>query len=274
MTMMAKAVPLKTEDQVAAASTAATGVIHDADGTEHQTVWQLPCETPIAILINTEPFTVMMATPGDLHDFAAGIMVAEGIISGVDKIRGVLAMPVEQGLSIDVAVDEKDIVPGRLARRTIEGRSGCGLCGIEDIASAVRPLPKLSPTRRPSAAAILKAADAFKSHQTINRINRSVHGAAFVSNDGEIKLVREDVGRHNALDKLIGALLRSGQSVDRGFVLMSSRCSFELIQKTVTAGIPALVSVSAPTSLALELAQKSNLFLAALGPGGVVIFNN
>jgi FdhD protein len=108
----------------------------------------------------------------------------------------------------------------------------------------------------------------------MNRLNRSVHGAAWVTQDGQILLVREDVGRHNALDKLIGALLIKEQNLQDGFVLMTSRCSFELVQKTVTAGIDALVTVSAPTALALDLARKSNLFLAALGPGGPVVFNS
>ena len=107
----------------------------------------------------------------------------------------------------------------------------------------------------------------------MNRLNRTVHGAAWVSRDGDVLLVREDVGRHNALDKLIGALAQSKTDVSLGFVLMTSRCSFELIQKAVTAGIGALVTVSAPTALALDLAKQSNLFLAALGAGGIVVFN-
>ena len=132
----------------------------------------------------------------------------------------------------------------------------------------------LTRTWSPATAAIQRAAEGLFQHQPMNRFNRSVHGAAWASRDGEILLVREDVGRHNALDKLIGALLIKDEDLSKGFVLMTSRCSFELVQKTVTAGIGALVTVSAPTALALDLARKSNLFLAALGPSGPVVFNS
>ena len=152
--------------------------------------------------------------------------------------------------------------------------TGCGLCGVEDISSALRPLPRLERSWAPSAAAMQRAFRGLSAEQPMNRANRSVHGAAWVSREGEILLVREDVGRHNALDKLIGALVLKKLDRKSGFVLMTSRCSFELVQKTVTAGIGALVTVSAPTALALELAQKSNLFLASLGPDGPVVFNS
>jgi FdhD protein len=216
----------------------------------------------------------MMATPANLRDFAFGFLVGEGILKNPRDIQGVLVMPVENGMAVDVAVPETALETSRLARRAIEGRTGCGLCGVEDIASALRPLPVLTRTWSPSADAIQRAAAGLSEHQPMNRWNRSVHGAAWVSREGEILLVREDVGRHNALDKLIGALILKDQDRESGFVLMTSRCSFELVQKTVTAGIGALVTVSAPTALALDLARKSNLFLAALSPGGPVVFNS
>jgi FdhD protein len=126
----------------------------------------------------------------------------------------------------------------------------------------------------PEASAILRAAKALPQLQPMNRLNRTVHGAAWVSLSGEILLVREDVGRHNALDKLIGALIEAKLAFSSGFVLMTSRCSFELVQKAATVGIGALVTVSAPTLLALKIARKAHLFLATLGPDGVVIFNS
>jgi FdhD protein len=216
----------------------------------------------------------MMATPADLRDFAFGFLVGEGILKDPKQIRGVLEMPGEDGVTVDVAVPETALETSRLARRSIEGRTGCGLCGVEDISSAVRPLPKLTRTWSPSPKAIERAVKDLNAHQPMNQFNRSVHGAAWVSKAGDILLVREDVGRHNALDKLIGALLRDDRDLQEGFVLMTSRCSFELVQKTVTAGIGGLVTVSAPTALALELAKKSNLFLAALAKGNPVIFNS
>lgn len=244
------------------------------DGAAHAISWQLPEEVPVALQINSANFAVMMATPLDLRDFAVGFMISEGIIRERAAIGGVLVMPVDNGMAVDVAVESDAIVPGRLSRRALEGRSGCGLCGVEDIAAAVRPLQPLGRAAwTPDAATIARAASMLKANQPMNQLNRSVHGAAWVSRAGDVVLVREDVGRHNALDKLIGALALAKTDLASGFVLMTSRCSFELVQKCVTAGIGALVTVSAPTTLAYDLAVASNLFLAALGPAGPVIFN-
>jgi FdhD protein len=185
----------------------------------------------------------MMATPADLRDFAVGFLAGEGIVPDPERIEGILVMPVEGGIAVDVAVPESAISQDRLSRRTIEARTGCGLCGVEDIQSAVRPLQRLDRSWSPSSDAIERAAKALGDQQPMNRLNRSVHGAAWVSKEGEILLVREDVGRHNALDKLIGALFAKHLDRQSGFVLMTSRCSFELVQKTVTAGIGALITV-------------------------------
>lgn len=249
------------------------GVLHGADGASSEIRWQLPEEVPVALQINSEPYTVMMATPADLRDFAVGFLISEGVIKDVAHVKGTLVMPVENGIAVDVAVDEAAIDTSRFVRRAIEGRSGCGLCGVEDIAAAVRPLPVIARRCALQVDAIQKAANALAARQPMNRLNRTVHGAAWVSHTGDIELVREDVGRHNALDKLIGALRREGTDPGTGFVLMTSRCSYELVQKMVNAGYGALVTVSAPTALAHELAVKSNLFLAALAPQGTVVFN-
>ena len=251
----------------------AEGEARSAGGSASPVAWQLPEEVPVALQFNSQPFTVMMATPADLRDFAIGFSLAEGLIGSVSDIQGVLVMPVENGIAVDVAVAEDAIQSSRLVRRSVEGRSGCGLCGVEDIAGAIRTLKPVTRSWAPSTEAILQAAKALPDKQPMNRLNRTVHGAAWVSRDGDVLLVREDVGRHNALDKLIGALAQSKTDVSLGFVLMTSRCSFELVQKSVTAGIGALVTVSAPTALALDLAKQSNLFLAALGAGGIVVFN-
>ena len=272
MNQMPKA-PVKSQDDAGLCSLAADGEVRFAGGQTQTVSWQLPEEVPVALQLNSEPYTVMMATPADLRDFAIGFVLAEGLVGKVSDIQGVLVMPVENGITVDVAVAESAINAERRVRRSVEGRSGCGLCGVEDIASAIRPLAAVKRTRAPSTAAILKAAEALPSRQPMNRLNRTVHGAAWVSHNGDIQLVREDVGRHSALDKLIGAMAKSNTDPASGFVLMTSRCSFELVQKSVTFGIGALVTVSAPTALALDLAKKSNLFLAALGNGGAVVFN-
>jgi len=252
------------------------GTAYDAHGKPSQVAWQIPLEVPVALLINSEPYTVMMATPENLNDFSIGFVLAEGIVKQRTDILGALAMPVENGYAVDVAIDEDALAAARLPRRAIEGRSGCGLCGVENIADVVRVTEPVATTVRPSAAAILKAAAELPARQPMNRLNHTVHGAAWVSLDGDIIAVREDVGRHNALDKLIGALFADkAKPIDlaAGFVMMTSRCSFELVQKSATIGAGALVTVSAPTTLALEIARKAGMFLASLGDRGVVVFN-
>ncbi len=236
------------------------------------TSWSLPEEVPIAIHINSAPYAVMMGTPADLEDFATGFALSEGLVKHGSHIRGVLALPSGDGFTVDVSVDEGNIIRERMVSRSMEGRVGCGLCGIEEMADAIR-MPK-SRLNAPalSAAAIARAFEALPQHQPMNAVNRTVHVAAWCSVDGTLLLAREDVGRHNALDKLIGAMARQNIRPD-GFVLMSSRCSFELVQKCAIAGIGALATVSAPTALAYKLAKQAGLRLAALSRQGVMMFD-
>jgi FdhD protein len=255
-------------------SIAAEAVSIDGSGRESPITWQLPEEVPVALLINSEPYTVMMATPANLTDFGRGFVLAEGIVHNRSDILGVIAMPVENGWAVDVALDEEALAEARMPRRSIEGRSGCGLCGVEKIDDVVRVTEPVAHTVRPTAEAILKAARELPNRQVMNRFNRTVHGAAWVNLAGEILLVREDVGRHNALDKLIGALAEAGTDLKGGFVLMTSRCSFELVQKSATFGIAALVTVSAPTALALDIARKARLFVASPAGDSVVVLNS
>ena len=272
MTMMAKSDAPEGETEAVYSQTA-HGTAYLPDGSTRAIAWAVPEEVPVALQINTEDVAVMMATPADLRDFAVGFLLTEGLVTTPESINATLVMPVENGVTVDVAVDEADVHRARIAKRAMEGRTGCGLCGVETIADALKPLPRLTNRYTPDPAAILAAAAALPGHQPMNRVNRTVHGAAWVSSSGTIELVREDVGRHNALDKLIGALTRAGTDTSKGFVLMTSRCSFELVQKCAISGIGALVTVSAPTALALQLAEKSGMYLAALGAGGVVVFN-
>ena len=237
------------------------------------TVWQLPEEVPVALLINSTSYAVMMATPADLQDFAIGFALSEGLVRLVSHIDNVLAMPSSDGISVDLAIDETKLIRERMISRSMEGRVGCGLCGIEEMADAIRmPRGKLHQTVV-SVQAIAKAFTALPQHQPMNATNRTVHAAAWCSVDGAILLAREDVGRHNALDKLIGAMARGNVRPEKGFVLMSSRCSFELVQKCAMVGIGALATISAPTALALKLAKQSGLKLAALSKTGIMIFD-
>ncbi len=252
-------------------SIAAHGTLYSASGSQ-AVVWQVPEEVPVAILFNSAPYAVMMATPADLDDFAVGFALAEGIVKSVSHIRGILTLPSAEGLAVDISADENHLNRDRMVKRSLEGRVGCGLCGIEDIKDAIRLPPGVAVNAPLSPEAVAKAYAALPRFQPMNAVNRTVHAAAWCAANGTILLSREDVGRHNALDKLIGALAKSKTGVHDGFVLMSSRCSFELVQKCALAGIGALATISAPTALALRLAKQAGLKLAALSRGGVMIF--
>jgi FdhD protein len=237
------------------------------------TVWALPEEVPVAILLNSESYAVMMATPADLQDFALGFVVSEGLVQHSSHVKNVLVLHQEEGFSVDVAVDEARLLRTQMISRVLEGRVGCGLCGIQELEDAIRmPKEKVQQVEF-SNIAIAKAYRALPDHQPMNALNKTVHAAAWCSAAGKILLAREDVGRHNALDKLIGAMARSNTSPQEGFVLMSSRCSFELVQKSARVGIGALATISAPTALALKLARQAGLQLAALSKDGVMIFD-
>jgi FdhD protein len=235
--------------------------------------WALPEEVPVAILLNSISYTVMMATPADLEDFALGFVLSEGLVAHHTHVRNVLVLKQDEGFSVDVSIPVDKLLRERMVSRSMDGRVGCGLCGIAEIEDAVRmPQGKVRPVGF-SNAAIALAFAALPQHQPMNAVNRTVHAAAFCAVDGAILLSREDVGRHNALDKLIGAMARKGVTPEQGFVLMSSRCSFELVQKCAHVGLGALATISAPTALALELARQAGLQLAAMAKDGVMIFD-
>ena len=234
--------------------------------------WALPEEVPVALQFNSIAYAVMMATPDDLRDFAVGFAIAEGLVAHGSAIANVLVMPSGDGFTLDVAVAAHELIRERMISRNLEGRVGCGLCGIADMADAIRMPSHKLPKCDISNTAVSRAFAALPQHQPMNSVNRTVHAAAFCSVDGEIMLAREDVGRHNALDKLIGAMSRENIAPE-GFVLMSSRCSFELVQKCAMAGISALATISAPTLLALRLARQAGLQLASVSDGGVMRFD-
>jgi FdhD protein len=250
----------------------AAGTLHTLAGPSRIS-WAVPEEVPLAILFNSQNYAVMMGTPADLDDFAVGFALAEGIVATASDIEATLVLPSERGYAIDLAVAEAKLNRTRMAKRSLEGRVGCGLCGIEDIKDAIRMPAGKVPDVPLSPQAVARAYEDLPKFQPMSTVNRTVHAAAWCSADGQILLSREDVGRHNALDKLIGALARTGADLHTGFVLMSSRCSFELVQKCAIAGIGALATVSAPTALALSLAREARLKLAALSHRGVMIFD-
>ena len=225
-------------------------------------------ETPVALTYNRHSFAVMMASPADLVDFALGFSLSEGVVDTADEFLAAEVVPLPRGIELAVTVAENRALALRARHRALAGRTGCGLCGVDSIAEALRPIPRLAATTRFSAAAIDRAVAAFPLDQPLNRLTGATHAAAFADPTGEIRLLREDVGRHNALDKLIGALARARIDPASGFVVVSSRCSYEMVHKTAAVGIPLIASVSAPTGLAVDLAEKVGLALAAYARDG------
>lgn len=250
------------------ASVMATGQLNG-----EPTIWLLPEEVPVALHINSVPYAVMMATPADLEDFAIGFVLSEGLVAHAADVANVLAFPSGEGFTADVSVPEDKLIRERMVARSLEGRVGCGLCGIAEMEDAIR-MPEGKLKHRPlMPSAVALAFESLPGFQPMNAVNRTVHAAAWCGSDGGILLAREDVGRHNALDKLIGAMARAHVPPTDGFALMSSRCSFELVQKCALAGISALATISAPTALAHRLAREAGLSLAALSKDGVMIFD-
>ncbi|MBN8847038.1 MAG: formate dehydrogenase accessory sulfurtransferase FdhD [Sphingomonas sp.] len=221
-------------------------------------------ERPVAIEFNGIGYAVMMATPADLADFATGFAFTERLVTRADQIRAIDHVAREEGdlLRVTLAAECAGAVAERARHRIAE--SSCGLCGIENLTQAIRPLPPVEAAPRAQPAAIFRALAALRAHQPLNRETGAVHAAARCSADGAVLAVREDVGRHNAFDKLIGAMLREGAEWDGGFALLSSRCSYELVEKAALARCPQLVTISAPTSLAIERARACGLKLTVL----------
>ncbi|WP_068093125.1 formate dehydrogenase accessory sulfurtransferase FdhD [Novosphingobium rosa] len=225
----------------------------------------VPIEAPIAIEVGGFGYAVMMGTPADLEDYALGFALAEGLIERADQMAAVDAVALENGgwvLRLWLAPERASI--GLERARTRLGESSCGLCGMDSIEAVLAPLPRLATSLAVTREAIAHALHALSDHQPLGRATGAVHAAAFCAPDGAIVLAREDVGRHNALDKLVGALLREGIDPAGGFILLSARCSYELVEKTVRAGCPLLVTISAPTSLAAQRAEGAGLALVSL----------
>ena len=234
-----------------------------ADGGATPISRMLAVETPIAIEINGLGYAVMMATPADLEDFACGFALSERLIESAADLLEVDAHEAEAGTMLRLQLAESRVarVIERVRHRVSE--SSCGLCGIENLEQALRPLPQVTGAA-PDAAAVFAALAALRDRQPLSRATGAVHGAALCGADGTIRLVREDVGRHNAFYKLIGAMARASMGWDGGFALLTARCSYELVEKAALAGCPALVTISAPTSLALQRAQDCGLALITL----------
>jgi FdhD protein len=223
----------------------------------------LALETPVAIEVNGIGYAVLMATPTDLVDLAYGFALAERLIDHADDIVDVEHHEVDAGVILRVTV--RHALATRVLERTRHRTtdSSCGLCGIENLEQALRPLPRV-PQWEGDDTAVFAAAAALELRQPLNHATRSVHAAAQCTRDGAIVLVREDVGRHNAFDKAIGAMARAATGWDGGFALMTSRCSYELVEKAALSGCPMVATISAPTALAVRRAGEAGLALRVL----------
>jgi FdhD protein len=223
----------------------------------------VPEELPVAMVYDEISYAVMMATPAELEDFAYGFSLTDGMIARASEIEAVALNPTTQGIEVAITLADSWLETSARPRRLTAG-SACGLCGVDALAK-VKPVIETVPHRLTvSGRSIVAAVRDLPRHQPLNRETHSVHAAAWADARGRILFAREDIGRHNALDKLIGALMRAGVDPADGFCLITSRCSYEMVQKAVAYGIELLVAVSGPSGLALDLAETAGLSLVAI----------
>lgn len=238
------------------------------NGVVHAGVRMVPEEVPIAFSYGGSAHAVMMATPDDLEDFAVGFTLTEGIIAGIEEIAGIDVVPDEQGIDVQISLVDDVAEALRSRKRHMAGPVGCGLCGIESIEQAVRKVPDVSAAALTlTYGDIVQAIGLLNEAQPLHRETRAVHGAGFFRPGSGLSAVREDVGRHNALDKLCGAVVRAGLNGREGAVVVTSRLSVEMVQKAAILGSPVMIAISAPTALAVRTAEEAGMTLIALVRG-------
>jgi FdhD protein len=220
-------------------------------------------EVAVALVYNGISHAVMMATPCDLEDLGRGFSLTEGIVEKPSEIYDIEVEPLARGIEVRLRIAAQRMVRLQERRRSLAGRTGCGLCGVDSLEAAMRPVRASTDRMSVSRRAIERAMAALPGQQRINRLNGATHAAAWAALDGTLLAVREDVGRHNALDKLAGALMRLQGTVAPGFVVVTSRCSYEMVHKAAALDAAAIAAVSAPTSLAIETAEQAGIALAA-----------
>ncbi|HET6545174.1 MAG TPA: formate dehydrogenase accessory sulfurtransferase FdhD [Rhodanobacteraceae bacterium] len=230
-------------------------------------------EVPVALIYNDRPHAVMMATPRDIEDFALGFSLSEAIVDRADEIERIEVQGVLEGIEVRLAIAPARSAALRARSRNLIGRSGCGLCGAETLEAAIRHPPAVGAGVCITDAALQSALSQLHRRQPINVATGATHAAAWADRAGGIVLLREDVGRHNALDKLIGALSRRGADAQGGFLVITSRASYEMVQKAATLGMTLLAAISAPTALAIHLAEETGLTLIGFARAdGYVIY--
>ena len=218
-------------------------------------------EVPVALVYHGVPHVVMLASPADLEDYAVGFTVSEGLVGTPSEIQSVEVVHGTESIEVRIGIAGERFSELLRRRRNLTGRSGCGLCGAETVEEAIRPPVKVVNGPSVTVTGLHEALIQLESMQPVNARTGSIHAAAWVVPGKGIQFVREDVGRHNALDKVIGALVRSGAEVSAGYALITSRASFEMVQKAAAAGIAFVAAVSAPTALAIRMAQQTGITL-------------
>ena len=224
-------------------------------------------ETPVAIVYNGIPHVVMMATPTDLEDFALGFSLTEELIQSPADLEQLQVVRYSRGVEIQAIVAEQCAAVIEARTRRLTGRTGCGICGADGVDAVLKTIHTVSPGGRVTVTALQRALEALASSQPLNAASGAVHAAAWARADGTLELVREDVGRHNALDKLVGAAISAGVEPATGFVVVTSRASFEMVQKAAVLGVPLLAAISGPTGLAVRVAKESGLTLVGFARG-------
>ena len=247
---------------------------HRADGAARTVQREWVPEVPVALEFNGLSYAVMMATPHDLEDFARGFALTEGLARHAADIGDIGVAEVEDGWIVRAQLTGLGIDKLTDRVRTRVAESSCGLCGIENLEAVAQPLPPVAAHAGLDPQAIFAALAALRDHQPLTKATGAAHAAAFCTPAGTILHAREDVGRHNAVDKLVGALAAAGQDAAAGFILSSARCSYEIVEKAVRAGATRLVTISLPTSMAAERAVAAGLSLWCLARGDSVLCVN